>query len=127
MMKSEKGQATVELAISITVLFIILFGIIDFGRIFHAYLTMEHAGREAARVMSVGATDSEIRGRFREAAPSLNGSNINITLSHTSQQRKRGEYVTIEASYPVSFLFPLFKATLPDPLSVKSKTVMRVE
>ncbi|WP_096156532.1 MULTISPECIES: TadE/TadG family type IV pilus assembly protein [Bacillus] len=128
MIKNEKGQATVELAISLTVLLILLFGIVDFGRIFHAYLTMEHAGREAARMASVGGTNEQIQIRFKDSAPSLQSNNISITISPTqAQQRTRGTYVTVEATYPVSFLFPAFKATLGDPLYVRSKTVMRVE
>ncbi|MDX5474260.1 MAG: pilus assembly protein [Bacillaceae bacterium] len=128
MIRSEKGQATVELAITVTVLFIILFGIIDFGRVFHAYLTMEHAGREAARVASVGGTNEQIMLRFKESAPSLQSTNIHVSITpNQKQQRTRGTYVTIEGTYPVSFLFPVFKATLPDPLNVKTKTVMRVE
>ena len=48
-MKSERGQSLVEFALVVPVLLLLLFGIIDFGRVFHASLTIDHAGREAAR------------------------------------------------------------------------------
>ena len=40
LMKSEKGQSLVEFALVIPLLILLLFGIVDFGRIFHAYLTL---------------------------------------------------------------------------------------
>ncbi len=54
LMKSEKGQSLVEFALVLPVLVMLLFGITDFGRAFHAYLTIDHAGREAARAASIG-------------------------------------------------------------------------
>ena len=53
-MKSEKGQSLVEFALSFPVLVLLLLGITDFGRAFHVYLTIDHAGREAARAASIG-------------------------------------------------------------------------
>ncbi len=59
-MKSQKGQAIVETALILPILLMLLFGITDFGRLFHAYLTLDHAGREAARAASVGTEDGVI-------------------------------------------------------------------
>ena len=44
-MKSQKGQAIVETALILPILLMLLFGITDFGRIFHVYLTLDHAGK----------------------------------------------------------------------------------
>ena len=65
-MKSQKGQAIVEIALILPILLMLLFGITDFGRLFHAYLTLDHAGREAARVASVGTEDGVIRTKIRK-------------------------------------------------------------
>ncbi|WP_428911920.1 TadE/TadG family type IV pilus assembly protein [Niallia sp. Krafla_26] len=127
MIKSEKGQATVELALSLVILMFILFGIIDFGRIFHTYLTLEHAGREAARIASLGGTDVEVEERAKASAPSLNDSNVSVMISPTSQSRSRGTYVTVNMTYPVSISVPLLQNVLPNPFVLHSKTVMRVE
>lgn len=124
MMKSEKGQATVELALSLTVLIFIIFGIIDFGRIFHAYLTLEHATEEAARVASLGKTDAEIVNIAKQAAPSLDVSRINVIVSPSKQSRTTGTYVTVNLTYPISFSIPLFSSK---PLTIHTKNVMRVE
>ena len=54
-MKSERGQSLVEFALVVPVLLLLLFGIIDFGASFlTASLTIDHAGREAARAASIG-------------------------------------------------------------------------
>ncbi len=124
-MKSEKGQATVELALSLTILVFFIFAIIDFGRIFHSYLSIEHASREAARIASLGATDSEVVQIAKQSAPSLNSNDLGITISPSI--RTRGTYVTIHTTYPVSISIPLLQNVLPDPLVIKGKTVMRVE
>ena len=58
-MKSEKGQSLVEFALVLPLLILLLFGIIDFGRIFNAYLTIDHAGRDAARTASIGKNDDK--------------------------------------------------------------------
>jgi Flp pilus assembly protein TadG len=47
--RKEKGQSVVELAIILPLLLIILLGIIDFGRVFYAYVTVTNASREGAR------------------------------------------------------------------------------
>jgi hypothetical protein len=47
--KSEEGQAILEFALVFVFLVLVLFGIIDFARIFFAYATMSNAAREGAR------------------------------------------------------------------------------
>lgn len=51
--KRERGQALVELAIMLPILLIILLGVIDFGRVFYAYVTITNAAREGARYGSL--------------------------------------------------------------------------
>jgi len=45
----DQGQALVEFALVIVFLFMLLFGIIDFARLFFAYATMSNGVREGAR------------------------------------------------------------------------------
>ena len=47
--QSDKGQTVVEFALVASFLFLIVFGIVEFSRIFFAYATMSHGVREAAR------------------------------------------------------------------------------
>ncbi|HIQ01886.1 MAG TPA: hypothetical protein EYH30_07120, partial [Anaerolineales bacterium] len=52
--KGRLGQTLVEFALILPVLLLLLFGIIEFGAAFHAWLTLEHAAREAARYAATG-------------------------------------------------------------------------
>lgn len=127
MIKNEKGQATVELALSLIVLILILFAIIDFGRIFHAYLTLEHAGREGARIASLGGNDLEVVEQVRNSATSLNTNELGIAITPPIESRTRGTYVTVQLSYPISFSIPILEPFTKSPPTLKSKTIMRVE
>lgn len=125
-MKSERGQAVVELALSLPLLLILLFGMIDFGRVITAYMSLEHAGREAARSASIGADNTEVYSRAKAAAQVLDPNRLTVQISPESG-RVRGTYVTITASYSVNISTPIIQNFLPDPYIVRSKTVMRVE
>lgn len=50
----DRGAAAVELALVLPVLLLLLFGIIDFGRMLNAQITLTEATREGARAASLG-------------------------------------------------------------------------
>ena len=126
-MKSQKGQAIVETALILPILLMLLFGITDFGRLFHAYLTLDHAGREAARAASVGTEDGVILSKIIEDTSSLNGFNPGNPISPAGKaNRENGSNVTITLTYQFNFLTP-FIGKLSRGFEVKNKTVMRVE
>ncbi|WP_249869047.1 TadE family protein [Oceanobacillus saliphilus] len=127
MKKGEKGQSLVETALILPILLMIIFGITDFGRIFHAYLTLDHAGREAARVATVGAEDNLIKTKIREATSGLIEEELNITILPVGKEnRPSGSDVTITLTYPVEFLTP-FVGWVVDEFDLENTTVMRVE
>lgn len=127
-MRTENGQATVEMAFSLIVLILILFGITDFGRIFHAHLTLEHASREAARLASVGEDNSGIIARAKEASAGLDDSKLQIVIDPSdSSQRTRGTTVTVSMAYQIDFLTPVIGQFFSEPLTLENQAVMRVE
>lgn len=126
-MHSERGQATVEMALSLTVLVFLLFGIIDFGRLFHAFLSLDHAGREAARAASVGESDAQINAVAVQGASGLEPAKLTVSISPSQDQRKRGTYVTVSLSYSIEIVTPLMGQFLPNPYNMQNQTVMRVE
>lgn len=128
-MKSQKGQSLVETALILPILLMILFGIVDFGRIFHAYLTLDHAGREAARAATIGSEDDVIKSKINSATGSLDKSkySVGITIAPAGKaNRASGSEVTITLTYSVDFLTPFIAQTL-NPVPLKNETVMRVE
>ncbi|PLS06927.1 TadE/TadG family type IV pilus assembly protein [Neobacillus cucumis] len=118
-MKSEKGQALVEFALILPLLIILLFGIIDFSRILHAYLTIDHAGREAAREASIGNGVSDVKSTAVTNAASIGLTNgqVEVTL---------GTNATVKITYPISFLTPIV-GQMVGPITITDTTVMRVE
>jgi hypothetical protein len=53
-LRRRKGQTLAEFALTLPILLILLFGIIEFGRIFQAWVTLQNAARTAARFASTG-------------------------------------------------------------------------
>ncbi|TYP53769.1 TadE/TadG family type IV pilus assembly protein [Thermosediminibacter litoriperuensis] len=127
--RNQRGQAVVEFALVLPVLVLILFGILEFGRIFHSYIVITNAAREGARLGAVGRSDSEIRARIYEAA-ALPESDTRLQITRLEPEenlRAPGTPLTVEVTYYVTPATPVFSSILPDPVVLKSRTVMRVE
>ena len=56
LLREERGAAMVEATISITLLLLLTFGIVQFGLIFYVENSMQNAVRESVRETSVGAS-----------------------------------------------------------------------
>ncbi|MGG3468012.1 TadE/TadG family type IV pilus assembly protein [Neobacillus pocheonensis] len=123
-MKSEKGQSLVEFALVLPLLILLLFGIIDFARVFHVYLTMDHAGREAARAASIGNDDTTIRNTAVSDAASIGLTADKVAISPGS--RSSGSKVSITITYPITFLTPVI-GEIVGSLNLTDTTTMRVE
>ena len=79
------GTATVEFALVVPLLLVLLLGIVEFGLLFENFIIAKNAVREAARAGALGAGTSEIEDRVVEVAAGLNEDNITIT-------QERGSY-----------------------------------
>jgi len=64
----ERGAAAVEFAIIAVVLFMVLFGIFEYGRIFSQLEVFNSAAREGARVAAVRGTVADIQAAVDAAA-----------------------------------------------------------
>ena len=125
--KSEHGQALVEMALVLPLFFLLLFGVIEMGRIGYAYISVSNAAREGGRVATIGGTDLDINSSIKNAAASLDPASLTITITPTQDQRQSGQAVTVSVSYPVQLIIPLISNILPNPVVVSSSTIMRLE
>ena len=66
-LKDEKGASAVEFALVASLLFLILFGIIQFGIAYNRVQGLNSAGREGARAASIGAPIGDVVARVRSA------------------------------------------------------------
>jgi len=125
-MMSQKGQSLVETALILPILIMLLFGIVDFGRILHAYLTLDHAGREAARTAAVGKDNGEIDSKVTSSTTSL-GNGVVLSISPEDKtNRISGADVTITLKYKIDLITPILGQAVKD-IDLENKTVMRVE
>jgi len=67
-LRNERGAAAVEFALIAAVLFVFVFGIIEFGRLFSELEVLTSAAREGARAAAVRGTSDEVEQAVADAA-----------------------------------------------------------
>jgi len=90
----EKGQATVEFALVVVLLLLVVFGIIDFSRLIFSYATMSNGVREGARyaVVHPGTEhEAEIIARAQQMMVVIGGT-ANVTVSYPDGDKPGGPY-----------------------------------
>lgn len=103
----ERGASAVEFAIVSTILFLLLFGTIQFGMAFNRSQGLQAAAREGARMASIGGTYNEIETRVRAAQSLFVGTDVVVTTSPSTSGTQRpcavagvGGLVTVTATVP---------------------------
>jgi Flp pilus assembly protein TadG len=106
------GAAAVEFALVLPILLLLLFGIIDFGRLYFTQITLTDAAREGARVLALeGASGSgysatqasdDAEARVQDAV-----SGVDSAVNVSSGTCTDGQPVTVTATTNFSFLTPL--------------------
>jgi Flp pilus assembly protein TadG len=108
--RDQRGAAMVEFAIIAPLLFALLFGIVDYGRLFFIYNNLTNAVREGARIGAVSgmtsadqtiviaAVRSRINDRFRDSGT------VAITYPVTGVVRTARVQLTNYPFKPVTFL-----------------------
>lgn len=127
MIKNEKGQSLVEMALVLPLLLLLIVGIFDFGKLFYTYMHMHLATQETVRLGGLGKEDEEIRAFARDYVQIKDPSLLQIGITPNSSTRESGQYVTVTLSYPHKFITPgmgrLFGETIP----VETESTIRVE
>ena len=124
-LRDNRAQALVEMALVLTLLLLLLSGIVEFGRVFSAQLIVSHAAREGARVGVINPDDTIIEARAKSAASALDIAKVTVAISAPS--RKRGEQLTVQVEYPVAIIMPFVGSILPNTYTVRGVTKMRIE
>ena len=125
--KENTGQSVVELALVLPLIFFLLLGVVEFGRMFHAYLVITQGSREGARLAVVGESDTVIMSRIDEATASLKSTKMKIAINPGGTDRIRGVPVHVTVHYDLDLIFPNLFHIFPDPFVLSSTTVMRME
>ncbi|HSK17426.1 MAG TPA: TadE family protein [Gaiellaceae bacterium] len=121
----ERGQTLVEFALVLPILALLLFGVIQFGIVFHQYVTLTDAVRAGARQGAVGrhlaSPQTAVEDRVRSSAGDLDQAKLGVSVSSSWQQ---GSDVSVSATYPYSINLLGFVIKSGD---LKSTTTERVE
>ncbi len=104
---NERGQTLVEFAALLPVLCLLLFGIIQFGVVFHDYITVTDASRVGARKAAVsrlgGDTGAAAVAAAKEAGSSLNWSTPGAGVTCDADDwNMAGSDVSCTVNYPYS-------------------------
>ena len=135
-LKNTKGQSVVEFALIFPILLILLFGIVEFGRILHSDLVLKHSAREGARIVSIYATiKDDIEDRVEDgvvnSSPSLNHKKLDVNIDYMDNEEdiSRGDNIVINLDYEIEFITPIlsFIPNIEDSLVLNEQKVMRVE
>ncbi len=138
--RSERGQALVEFSLVAILLFMFLFGIFDFVRLFQSWVTVQHAAREGARyaitgqVACTGITNSRtgcIVQKAKTATLGLTGGGKDgtaVAVSYESWPYSTGTWpdppvlnsagvqcdaIEVKVNYTHQFVTPIIKAIVP--------------
>ncbi|NLI70482.1 MAG: pilus assembly protein [Firmicutes bacterium] len=123
----DRGQALVELALVLPVFLLLLWGVIEFGRFGHAYLTVAHAAREGARLGAVGCDDQGIMDEIGDCTISLEQDKTTVRISPSWNERYAGESIEVEVEYSLVLMLPVLSSAVPNPYPVSYTAIMRVE
>lgn len=103
--KKERGQAMVEFVLVLPVFLLLVFGIVDFGMGFHAWLTVTNSAREGARLGAVRGSSAQIVQRVQDTSDTLDVANMTVTV--TNAQGDPGESVVVDVDYDYTLITPL--------------------
>jgi Flp pilus assembly protein TadG len=121
--KRQQGQSLVEFALIFPIIVIILFGIIEFGRLWETMSVLTSAAREGARVAAVTAPDPN---RVQSAAQSvLSAANItNASIIVIGPNSSSEVIVTVQIIYA-----PITGSIVPGihPFTLAKSTTMHWE
>ena len=138
-MRSEKGNALLEAAVTVPIILLISVGIFEFGRAYQTQQVLTNAAREGARMAVIeGTTDADIRTRVNDY---LRGGGLktlgdaNIPIARAVRLTPSSTASTVGINYPFEFMVlnPIVRLIAPTdrttgaPITMKAATLMRNE
>lgn len=120
--RSEAGQATLELALGLPILALLLAGLVEVGVLAADQTRVWHAAREGARVAVVDPDASDARAAAERAGLEP----LDIEISPEPELRRQGDPLTVAVRYDPRARFPLF-APLVERVVLNAQATMRIE
>lgn len=133
---AQRGTSMVEFAIVATAFLLVMFGIIEFGRVLYTYHTVSNAARIGSRWAMVrgggcsvldhcGAASSDIQTYIQSVVPMVDSNTLTVTGAWSSTtdpnaacdqstptgNNGTGHVVCVTVSYPFNFAIPMVSQT----------------
>lgn len=138
-MRSEKGAALIEAAITVPIILLISVGIFEFGRAYQTMQVLTNAAREGARMAVItGSTDADVTTRVRnymKAGSLTNHATASVTIQRNVTMTGADTGSSILIAYPFQFMVlnPVVRLIAPSdkttgaPVTMKTSALMRNE
>lgn len=124
----QRGQSLVELALTITVLVMLLAGIIDFGLAYFSYITLRDAAEEGAMYGSMCPSNTNaIRTRVLDSFSAFgellqaNNTSINVRASGN----KIGDVIEVTVAYRYPTIVPFLAGTSIPLVAQSTHTILQ--
>ena len=127
---ADRGQATVELALLLPVLALLVFGTLELGRVYNAWIIVTQASREGARIGAAQCATNAGCSANVEAwvLTSLAGLDVaNADWDVTPGPYHSGDTLTVNVDYDVNIVTPVISSLIGSTIAVHGETSMRVE
>jgi TadE-like protein len=121
-MRSEVGQTTVELALGLPIVVLVLAALVEVGLIAGDQVRLWHAAREAARVAVVDPDPD----RALQAAEAAGFSSLELSISPDRSDRKLGAPLTVALRFDRPGALPIVGKFF-EALELESSATMRIE
>jgi Flp pilus assembly protein TadG len=130
--KSERGYATVEFALALPILLLVVFGAVEFGLAFHSQQVLTDASREGARAGIIMSTPrpsaSQIQDVVRNYLSAVGWDTSKATITVTGAGGASGSDLTVRVDYPTTFtVLHKLAPGVPATITQHSTTVMKLE
>jgi len=104
---SERGQSLVEFAIFVPIFLLIVFMVIDFGRVVYAYHVVANCAREGARSAQVWPhpSDAAIVAKALNKVVGLAPADITVTVKHPPDTPE--DTIRVDVSYTFRLITPI--------------------
>ncbi len=120
--RNEAGQATLELALGLPILALLLAGLVEVGLLVADQTRIWHAAREGARIAVVDPDT----GDAVDAAERSGLAPLRVEVSPAAQFRRQGDPLTVRVAYSPPARVPLFGVLLRR-VELTAEATMRIE
>lgn len=117
----------VEMAIALPVLILIMFAVLDAGRVFNVWITVTNGAREGARAAATRQTEPEILARIDQAMTGVTYDAPLITTDNGSIPGPSGTPVTVVIGSDVTMITPVISQIFGAVVHLEGSSTMQLE